>query len=34
VTSGDPIEIVSRPDDAPNIAEVFRVGEVSRVIRT
>jgi MOSC domain-containing protein YiiM len=33
VSAGDPIEILSRPDDAPTIAEVFRVGEVSRVIR-
>jgi MOSC domain-containing protein YiiM len=33
VSAGDPIEIVFRPDDAPTIAEVFRVGEVSRVIR-
>jgi len=33
VSAGDPIEIVSRPDDALTIAEVFRVGEVSRVIR-
>ncbi len=33
VSAGDAIEIVSRPDGAPTIAEVFRVGEVSRVIR-
>jgi MOSC domain-containing protein YiiM len=33
VSAGDPIEILSRPEDAPTIAEVFRVGEVARVIR-
>lgn len=33
VSAGDPIEILSRPDDAPTIAEVFRAGEVSRAIR-
>ena len=33
VSAGDAIEIISRPDDAPTIAEVFRVGEVSRVVR-
>jgi MOSC domain-containing protein YiiM len=34
ITAGDPIEIASRPDHAPTIAEVFRLGEVSRVIRS
>jgi MOSC domain-containing protein YiiM len=33
VRSGDPIEILSRPDDAPTIAEVFRDGELGRAIR-
>ena len=34
IQAGDPIEIVSRPDDAPTIAEVFRDGELGRAIRT
>ena len=34
VSAGDPIEVVFRPDDAPTIADVFRVGEVARVIRS
>ena len=33
ISAGDAIEIVARPDDAPTIAEVFRAGEQSRVIR-
>jgi MOSC domain-containing protein YiiM len=33
VAAGDPIEIISRPEDAPTIADVFREGELSRVIR-
>lgn len=33
VGAGDDIQVVSRPDDAPTIAEVFRVGELSRAIR-
>ena len=33
IRSGDAIEILSRPDDAPTIAEVFRDGEVARSIR-
>lgn len=33
IRGGDPIEILSRPDDAPTIAEVFRDGEVARAIR-
>ncbi|MEO6533108.1 MAG: MOSC domain-containing protein [Pseudolysinimonas sp.] len=33
IRSGDAIEILSRPDDAPTIAEVFRNGELERAIR-
>ena len=33
VAAGDSIEIISRPDGAPTIAEVFRVGEVGREIK-
>ena len=33
IRGGDPIEILSQPDDAPTIAEVFRDGEVARSIR-
>ena len=33
IRGGDPIEVLSRPDDAPTIAEVFRDGEVARSIR-
>ncbi|MEO8527656.1 MAG: MOSC domain-containing protein [Pseudolysinimonas sp.] len=33
IRAGDGIEVVSRPDDAPTIAEVFRDGELERTIR-
>ena len=33
IRGGDAIEILSRPSDAPTIAEVFRDGEVARSIR-
>jgi len=33
IHAGDAIEILSRPDDAPTIAEVYRDGEVARTIR-
>jgi MOSC domain-containing protein YiiM len=33
VSAGDPIEILSRPEDAPSIADVFRGGELARAIR-
>ncbi|HEY4226035.1 MAG TPA: MOSC domain-containing protein [Pseudolysinimonas sp.] len=33
IRPGDPIEIVSRPEDAATIAEVFRLGETGRTIR-
>ncbi|MFC5501433.1 MOSC domain-containing protein [Lysinimonas soli] len=33
IAAGDEIEILSRPDDAPTIAEVFRDGELSRTIK-
>ena len=34
IRAGDAIEVVSRPDAQPTIAEVFRDGEVGRSIRT
>ena len=34
VSAGDPVEVMFCPSDAPTIAEVFRVGEVTRVIRS
>ena len=33
IRAGDAVEILSRPDDAPTIAEVYRDGEVARAIR-
>ena len=33
IAAGDPVEVVSRPDGARTIAEVFRGEEVGRVIR-
>ncbi len=33
IRAGDAIEIVSRPDDAPTIADVFRDGELERTIK-
>jgi MOSC domain-containing protein YiiM len=33
VAAGDSIELLSHPDGAPTIAEVFRVGEVDREIK-
>jgi MOSC domain-containing protein YiiM len=33
VSAGDDIEVIFRPDGAQTIAEVFRVGELSRAIR-
>jgi MOSC domain-containing protein YiiM len=33
VRAGDPIQLVSRPDDAPTIAEVFEHGEMNRTIK-
>ncbi|MEP6843105.1 MAG: MOSC domain-containing protein, partial [Pseudolysinimonas sp.] len=33
IRAGDAIEIISRPDDAPTIAEVFRDGELERAIK-
>lgn len=33
VASGDPVDVVARPEGAPTIAEVFQVGEARRKIR-
>lgn len=33
VDAGDEIQIMSRPDDAPTIADVFRFGELARVVK-
>jgi MOSC domain-containing protein YiiM len=33
IRAGDPIKILSRPEGAPTIAEVFRDGELERAIR-
>ena len=33
LSAGDEIEILFRPDDAPTIADVFRVGELARAIK-
>ena len=33
IQAGDAVEVASRPDDAPTIAEVFRDGELGRAIR-
>ena len=33
IGAGDPIEVTSRPDDAPTIADVFRDGELARAIK-
>ena len=33
IRAGDPVEILSRPDDAPTIAEGYRDGEIARAIR-
>ena len=34
IQAGDAVEILSRPDGAPTIAEVFRDGELGRAIRS
>jgi MOSC domain-containing protein YiiM len=34
IQAGDPIEILSRPEGAPTIAEVYRDGELGRAIRS
>ncbi len=33
VRAGDEIQIIARPDEAPTIADVFRFGELARVVK-